>query len=60
MDELIAMVHPESGGHAYLPDMPYWRNNGWLPEAEHDATPETEPDDITAPAEPNKEMTVDE
>lgn len=30
-DGHVWMVHAETGGHAQLPDTPYWRANGWEP-----------------------------
>jgi hypothetical protein len=31
MSELIWMRHDATGGHAQLPDLPYWRGQGWNP-----------------------------
>lgn len=46
------MKHAETGGIADLPDLPYWRGNGWEPTDErppepdllHDPEPDPEPE----------------
>lgn len=46
MTERIWMQHPETGGRAELPDIAYWRANGWEPT---DDGPPPEPDLLRDP-----------
>jgi hypothetical protein len=59
------MKHAEHGGVADLPDMPYWRSNGWEPTDErptepdllHDPEPE-DTEDTEDPEEPSGSFAV--
>lgn len=47
------MKHAEHGGIANLPDIPYWRENGWEPTDERPAesNPLRDPPEVVAEAE---------
>lgn len=55
--EQIWMEHGEHGGRALLPDLPYWRANGWqpcggppdLPSTLRDPIPERAPEEPETP-----------
>lgn len=60
MAELIWMEHGVTGHRAELPDLPYWRGNGWSPcdgphpepDALRDPAPEPAPAPQAQPAKP--------
>lgn len=44
------MEHSETGHRAQLPDLPYWRANGWSPCDGPPPEPDQTRDDLEAPA----------
>ena len=67
-DSPIWMEHDVHKGRALLPDLPYWRANGWnpcdgppaLPSTLRDPIPEPAPEDLPDPATAGSSASTDE